>query len=771
MLPKIKAFFTRVGGKHKTKTFFAVSYLLVLIVPVLVYLAIDSQIKNMVISMAIEQQDTTLKQTIRDVDAEILAVQRTALQLANDSLVQVFTYAQPGLSPNERASVPRLVKALNQYYATQSSVKDFYVYFAKSNTIASRGGFYDPEQYYQLNWSYEGVSQEAWMESLLRSETSIFYLPEATIVQDRQVASVITFHHSLTGKSRTQNTATLILFLDTASIGTKLEENPSHYASYIFDQEGQRVFRCGRAEGLPAEGLLLPAQQDWGLVDSAGGRFLVSQRVSENTRWRYVSMVPYAVILERVSWMNHYVMLGLLFVVILGIPLIIVLARQAYSPIGRLVKEAKELGYGQHTDSLDAVHQSLRMMHSENLSMRKTHQAFLEHKTKNQERVQDGLVMQLARGQLDHIPHLASFLQDMDMAFQHDCFQVVLVQLEDDGKLLPKAEAGNRSLALFTIRSAAGEMFAPLLAYSAVSGYGEVLLLLNMQSPLEEAQVVALCGGFQQSLAEQAHLRMTISIGIPVYGLEQIYKSLESAVNTFAFRMIQGKHAILSYSDHGSFDDSPLRIQPKLEQRLVSALKGGDYEASSALLNSIVDDNYNDNISLNKARKLYIALINMAMRAMDELSVDTENIFGSNYDPIGSLILCQSIDEMLPLIQDAFYQICAFLQGKQDNKHTKLADVAMDYLHQHYAEPGFGLAAMAEGLSVTVEHLSRTIKMETGRNFVDILNQYRVEKAKGYMAGGGQKLSDIATLVGCGSVKTLIRIFKQYEGTTPGKYK
>ena len=78
---------------------------------------------------------------------------------------------------------------------------------------------------------------------------------------------------------------------------------------------------------------------------------------------------------------------------------------------------------------------------------------------------------------------------------------------------------------------------------------------------------------------------------------------------------------------------------------------------------------------------------------------------------------------------------------------------------------------MAEELRVSPEHLSRVMKSVTGTNYIEILNQMRLEQAKIYLKSTNLKLEEIAERVGWGSARYFIRIFKQYEGITPTIYR
>nr|WP_246238994.1 helix-turn-helix transcriptional regulator [Paenibacillus anseongense] len=68
-------------------------------------------------------------------------------------------------------------------------------------------------------------------------------------------------------------------------------------------------------------------------------------------------------------------------------------------------------------------------------------------------------------------------------------------------------------------------------------------------------------------------------------------------------------------------------------------------------------------------------------------------------------------------------------------------------------------------------YLSKLFREQTGEGLLDYINKVRIVKAKELIENQNITLNEIASLVGFSDVNALIRIFKKYEGVTPGKYK
>ena len=79
---------------------------------------------------------------------------------------------------------------------------------------------------------------------------------------------------------------------------------------------------------------------------------------------------------------------------------------------------------------------------------------------------------------------------------------------------------------------------------------------------------------------------------------------------------------------------------------------------------------------------------------------------------------------------------------------------------------------MAAAVYVTPNYFSKIFKQETGENFTEWLNKFRIEKAKALiLQQPGDKVYEIAAKVGFNDYKYFAFIFKKYTGYTPGTFK
>jgi len=105
----------------------------------------------------------------------------------------------------------------------------------------------------------------------------------------------------------------------------------------------------------------------------------------------------------------------------------------------------------------------------------------------------------------------------------------------------------------------------------------------------------------------------------------------------------------------------------------------------------------------------------------------------------------------------------------QKQQHKYLVKVR-HYIENNFDNPDLSLNLLAEQCNTTTSYLSRLFKDSFGINFIEYLNQYRIDKAKELLESE-QSVKEVAITTGFNSQQNFIRVFKKYTGVTPGQYK
>lgn len=109
------------------------------------------------------------------------------------------------------------------------------------------------------------------------------------------------------------------------------------------------------------------------------------------------------------------------------------------------------------------------------------------------------------------------------------------------------------------------------------------------------------------------------------------------------------------------------------------------------------------------------------------------------------------------------------MNGKEKDESFIVSN-AVQYMQEHFREK-ITLPEVAEKIYVSQWHLSKLLNRYMGKNFSEVLNSIRIEKAKELMKDPSLRLADIAEMVGFLDVAHFSRVFKKLTGVSAGEYR
>ena len=109
------------------------------------------------------------------------------------------------------------------------------------------------------------------------------------------------------------------------------------------------------------------------------------------------------------------------------------------------------------------------------------------------------------------------------------------------------------------------------------------------------------------------------------------------------------------------------------------------------------------------------------------------------------------------------------IRSRNHNKH--LRQQLTEYVMEHYSDLDLGVSSIAEAFQMSSITISRAFKSQQGETLLDFIHKTRVDSAKALLKNTKDNIGTVSEKVGYGNTNTFIRIFKKYEGVTPGKYR
>ena len=128
-------------------------------------------------------------------------------------------------------------------------------------------------------------------------------------------------------------------------------------------------------------------------------------------------------------------------------------------------------------------------------------------------------------------------------------------------------------------------------------------------------------------------------------------------------------------------------------------------------------------------------------------------------------------DEILTCYSHALFFLLARNKNTCKEIKSTLAFIqkAIEYLQENFRNE-ISLNEVAKNLNISVEHLSRTFKKETGCGFNNYLTLLRLKESVTLLKQTNYSISEIATMCGFSDGNYFSSLFKKYHGISPKAY-
>lgn len=143
----------------------------------------------------------------------------------------------------------------------------------------------------------------------------------------------------------------------------------------------------------------------------------------------------------------------------------------------------------------------------------------------------------------------------------------------------------------------------------------------------------------------------------------------------------------------------------------------------------------------------------------------------------GSLQAAAAVEEAAELVKFARSKSkeCTLFLYKEyvrDRKQNQLLENILEYIHENYQNPSLSVEDVCASTGKSSSGINKQLKEYGYESVLYYINQVRVEEAKRIFLESGSHLSvkDVMRMVGYENQNTFTRVFKRYEGMTPGEF-
>lgn len=216
--------------------------------------------------------------------------------------------------------------------------------------------------------------------------------------------------------------------------------------------------------------------------------------------------------------------------------------------------------------------------------------------------------------------------------------------------------------------------------------------------------------------------------------------------------------------------DSVREIYLNEEPALLAAIKRGEKHLARERINRVLVSIYHiarDRPELLKS--FAMELVVMMSRAAVESGADPSLVLGLNYESLVSLAQIDNEEDLARWLCHMLEQAMNAIRDHAVYPNTVLLGKALAYIDEHLDEDlRRGKVARAAGLSAS--HFSRLLKEKTGRNFTEVLQEARINRARELFQRTAKSVVQVAIECGFCDQSYFTKIFRKHVGQTPRAY-
>lgn len=206
------------------------------------------------------------------------------------------------------------------------------------------------------------------------------------------------------------------------------------------------------------------------------------------------------------------------------------------------------------------------------------------------------------------------------------------------------------------------------------------------------------------------------------------------------------------------------KFSTETEAKLWSAFNSKNIEQLNEIITKAFDgaDDY--------AQCMYISnnLLHFLYTALGKNNITTDEVYGNNVNLYRWIIQSVKKEVLLRSIMN-WYKAAVIYIEEHSEKANDIEIKIEKYIADNYNKD-ISITTMADEFGVSSQYFSRYFKSQTGSNFLETLNKYRIKKALEFMNDTEFSMTEIAAMTGFNNYKSFARNFKKYTSKIPSEY-
>lgn len=751
----------------------SVSYLLVLIIPILISSFVYNTAVQTVKSDAMQHNLQMLEQTRLIMDARLKEIEGIGRQIALDSkmnsLMNVRNFEEG--SPNHYL-VWKAVNDSPNFHAINTFVLNHFVFFRNNSVITSSDTAFPDIEWFLKSLFRENASidKQQFQRMLWDQFHQSTFLPGSQVTLDNKQHQVLYYLHSFPVDAINNPLGVVLIMIDLNQINqllSKLDIAESGLI-YISDEEGNVVTSVtGNQTKLAPEELEVTRNKDGFFKTENGDELYVSRAVSNLNGWNYVSAVPASMVLAKVQHIKNITTVAALITIVLGTFLALFLGYRDWKPIKQLLQQLRGwIGNGeeQHTNEYNYLNDSVSRL-IEN------HQLLNEKVQEHIPLLQQAFFRRLLYGESMDDKEIEIFQNNIGLEISDRSFFVLMLRVDEGKGNTSEASLEEIRMLKIVINNAMDGSMKHLTYFKYDIDENKFALIIEFnnedkvrQLGIEEAK--SIIQNLSQTLDQFSHMRLSFAFGRVYKGIRDISMSFYEAKQALEYILSKNQGPRFARYEDIPQESDKYYFPIDLELRLINSIKSGNRADVEQVLTLLYNENFaTRNLSVQDGEQFLYLMIGTVSRGLDQTKAMAISEMSIEIGQRNN-----SIEELFSKIGEAYLAYCEAIHFQNQSAKTELRNQVKRFIDQKYVRDDLTLSMVADEFKTTEPMMYQFIKDHLGMTFSDYIESMRISRACELLRTRETSIKDVALMVGYSSDRSFRRAFKRVMGVSPMVY-
>ena len=755
-----------------------ISYLLVLLIPVLICLFAFVQSQNVLRQQVADVNFLLLKQTASQMENAVMDIQRVSSDVElNDNILDFVSFVSLAAEDDsaQQDRIRRIREDLASYTYTTENQLFLFLYLADTDMFITSQGLYDGEVFYQ-NYLDTEIPYGDWKAEFLGREDASFF-QDRFVFDGQNCVDALGYSRSVPAMSLSSHRVMLGVLYDMTAYYDAVKETTfmEQGAVAVFDKNTGLLFANGAeqfddtlkdalAEGYEA----YPEKNGMETRGYNGQKVTVTYGTSANTGWKYVYFIPQKVFLAKTNATFYIIVFSMILIFLIGGAAIYILVKKNYAPLGHILSLLKIEDKGKKNEFELIKERIANTIEEKNVISTALDKQNLI--------VQRNYMARLLTGQINYKTNIAEILASLEIPFApDDNYAVIMLSVESYDEFFE----GETELSDYEkselVDFMFGNVFGELIQQEGYAGFilpysGNVFCIAGGKN-LELTRLEAMVRHGQEFFDDNFSISFSGIISNVNPGYHGIYEGYRQTVEAGETRFLSQTQDLILYQDTPQSEpEEEVFLTLGLNTLLFEALiEKGDREGAIEYLTSEIRQKEEVLRTSAAAFRFYVFEITELLLNTCAAVCQKDTARDLQGKLLTALDSNKSRAEYRELFAGVIEQMCSALDSAGQGSNTVQRIVS--YIEKNYADVSLNISTLAQALEMSDRYISTVFKKEKQMGLLDYIGMVRIEKAKLLLTETYMTIEDIYQKVGFTNKITFIRVFKKQEGITPTQYR